>query len=329
VDRVSICGSDINLYKWNEVAQVIAKLPFTPGHECSGHVVALGPDCPKNVKIGSRVGVENHYYCGECFQCKNDQEHICQKMGQFGHGKQTIYGGFSEYTIVPARYLYVLKTDLDAKLTCLLEPFGVAHHACEEVDVKKDTLLITGAGAIGLCCVAVAKSMQASKIIVTDVVADKLAVAKKMGADIVINSKDEDVIKKVLEATGNDGVGAWIECSGAPVHNIGCKALRKGGRILMLGLPKGPLTFDTPLPDFIFKSITLKTIHGRKIFHTWEQAEKLLAKGKVDITPIITHEYSLDDWQEAMKVLISGAAIKILVDPTKVKKEAAAAASTS
>jgi len=200
------------------------------------------------------------------------------------------------------------------------EPFGVAHHACEEVEVKGDTVLITGTGAIGLCCVAVAKAMNASKIIVTDVVASKLELAKKMGADIVINSKDHDLAKTVLESTGGDGVGAWIECSGAPVHNAGCKALRKGGRILMLGLPKGPLTFDTPLPDFIFKSITLKTIHGRKIFHTWEQAEKMLASKKVDISAIISHEFSMDDWEEAHKVLLGGSAIKILVDPTKVKK---------
>jgi len=283
----------------------------------------MGPNCPDNVSIGSRVGVENHYYCGSCFQCKHkstDLRHICQRMGQFGHGKQTPYGGFSEYTIVPARYLYVLTTNLDPKLTCLLEPFGVAHHACEEVEVKKDTLLITGAGAIGLCCVAVAKAMGASNIIVSDVVGDKLEIAKKMGAHVVINSQTQDLLAKVLEVTGGDGVGAWIECSGAPVQNTGCKALRKGGRVLMLGLPKGALSFDTPLPDFIFKSITLKTIHGRKIFHTWQQAEKLLTKGKVDITPIITHEFSLDDWQKAFKVLLSGTAIKILVDPTKVKK---------
>jgi len=310
------------------VAKVIAKLPFTPGHECSGQVVALGPNCPKSVVIGARVGVENHYYCGTCFQCTNkkiDQRHICQKMGQFGHGKQTVYGGFSEYTIVPARYLYVLKTDLDPKLTCLLEPFGVAHHACEEVEVAKDTLLITGTGAIGLCCVSVAKAMGASKIIVSDVVNEKLAIAQKMGADVIINSKDNDLVAKVLEATGGDGVGAWIECSGAPVQNAGLKSLRKGGRVLMLGLPKGALSFDTPLPDFVFKSITLKTIHGRKIFHTWQQAEKLLSKGKCDISPIISHEFSLDDWQEAFKALLSGNAIKILVDPTKVRKSETAA----
>lgn len=108
VDAVSICGSDINLYSWNQVAQVIASIPFTPGHECAGTVVTCGPDA-KGLPVGARVGVENHYYCGECYQCQHDARAICKNMGQFGHGKKTPYGGCSEYTIVPAKYLYQLK----------------------------------------------------------------------------------------------------------------------------------------------------------------------------------------------------------------------------
>lgn len=111
MDTVSVCDSDINLHSWNQVAQVIASIPFTPGHECAGTVVKCGPDV-KGVAVGARVGVENHYYCGECYQCQHDTKAICKNMGQFGHGKKTPYGGCSEYTIVPAKYLYQLTRNI-------------------------------------------------------------------------------------------------------------------------------------------------------------------------------------------------------------------------
>ena len=110
VDAVSVCGSDINLYTWNAVAQVIASVPFTPGHECAGTVVKCGPDA--KIPAGTKVGVENHYYCGACYLCDHDTREICKNMGQFGHGKKTPHGGCSEYTIVPAKYLYQLKRNL-------------------------------------------------------------------------------------------------------------------------------------------------------------------------------------------------------------------------
>jgi threonine dehydrogenase-like Zn-dependent dehydrogenase len=195
VEKVAICGSDINLYQWNAVAQVIATLPFTPGHELAGIVTKVGSKVT-DIKVGQRVCVENHYYCGKCYQCTHEQNHICQNMGQPGHGKKTIHGGCSEYTIIPARYAYVLKTDIDPLRACLLEPLGVAHHALEEIDVKGQDLLIIGCGPIGLFAIAVAKELGVTKIIAADIFDDKLAAAKKMGADVVINSKNEDLLKK-------------------------------------------------------------------------------------------------------------------------------------
>ena len=106
----SLCGSDISLYLWNNVARVIATVPFIPGHETAGIVVKCGPDAA--IPLGTKVGVENHYYCGSCFQCLHGQRETCIHMGQYGHGRKTPHGGCSQYSIVPARYLYVLKRDL-------------------------------------------------------------------------------------------------------------------------------------------------------------------------------------------------------------------------
>lgn len=110
VDAVSICGSDIALYRWNEVARVIATTPFIPGHESSGTVVKCGPEA--TVPVGTKVGVENHFYCEDCFQCKNDLREICTNMGQYGHGRKTMHGGCSEYSIVSSKYLYTITRGL-------------------------------------------------------------------------------------------------------------------------------------------------------------------------------------------------------------------------
>ena len=110
VDAVSICGSDIALYRWNEVARVIATVPFIPGHESAGTVIKCGPDA--TVPVGTKVGVENHFYCGQCYQCKHDLPEICTNMGQYGHGRKTMHGGCSEYSIVSSKYLYTITKDL-------------------------------------------------------------------------------------------------------------------------------------------------------------------------------------------------------------------------
>lgn len=315
VERVSICGSDINLYTWNEVGQAIATLPFTPGHECVGQVVKVGPNCGE-ITVGTRIGVENHYYCGKCYQCTHDLQHICKDMGQFGHGKKTVYGGCSQYTIVPAKYAYVLTKNLTPQQACLLEPLGVAQHAIEEVQCVGDTLLVIGCGPIGLLSIAVAKAVGASKIYATDIIPSKLELAKKMGADEVINSKDEDLLARIMQLTNQDGVGCLIEASGSPyMVNSSFTYLRKGGHILLVGLPKAPLHVENVLQNVIFKSLVLKTIHGRKIFHTWKESEKLISEGKVDLSPIISHDLPMTKFEDAFSTLLKAEGCKILIDP--------------
>lgn len=117
VDAVSICGSDIALYKWSPMARVIATVPFIPGHEAAGTVVKCGPEA--DMEIGARVGVENHFNCGDCYQCKTNEREICQHMGQYGHGRKTMHGGCSEYSIVSQKYLYKITKGL-GKNRCFL-----------------------------------------------------------------------------------------------------------------------------------------------------------------------------------------------------------------
>ena len=131
---MSICGSDINLWKWNDTAKVIAALPFIPGHEAVGIVVKNGPE--STLQIGQRVAVENHFYCSNCVLCDENRGDICMKMSQYGHGKGTTQGGCSQLSNVSSKYLYPITTDISDEQACLIEPMGVAHNIIERIDVQ-------------------------------------------------------------------------------------------------------------------------------------------------------------------------------------------------
>ncbi|XP_067671841.1 L-threonine 3-dehydrogenase-like [Haliotis asinina] len=314
VDSVAICGSDINLYKWNDVARVIATIPFVPGHECAGTVVKCGPDA--KIPVGAKVGVENHYFCGACHQCKYDNRAICRNMGQFGHGKQTQHGGCSEYTIVPARYLYVLNRNLSADEIALLEPLGVSHNAVEKLEVKGEDVLVIGCGPVGLLAIASAKALGAKRVIGADIDDSRLELGKSMGAEVTVNTLHTSLKQFVESFTDGLGMGRVCECSGAPpMVNMSFSLLRKGGRIVMVGLPKQPLHVENVLQDIVFKSLTLKTVHGRLIYHTWCEIENLVADGKIDVNKIISHKFPMSKFEEAFTALFSGKACKIVIDP--------------
>jgi len=321
-EMVGICGSDIGLYKWDATGQSIASLPFTPGHEAAGVVVAHGPNNPRpELTVGTRVCVENHYYCGTCFQCTHEQKHICQAMGQYGHGmgkdpRIARQGGCAQYAIVPTRNLYALKTGISVVEACLLEPFGVSHHACEAAEVAKgDDLVVIGCGTIGLFAVQIARAMGAGKIIAIDIDEAKLKLATDMGASVTINSRTEDVAARIKEETENNGTGHLIEATGVPTFVNNCPFfVRKGGCVCLVGIPKTPIQFEGKGKDIVFRSLTIRGIHGRKIWHTWEQSENLM-NGQVDSTKVVTHTYPLGQYEEAFDALISGKAVKVLINP--------------
>ncbi|XP_052789831.1 L-threonine 3-dehydrogenase-like [Mya arenaria] len=316
VDAVSICGSDIPLYKWSPMARVIATVPFIPGHEAAGTVVKCGPEA--DLEIGSRVGVENHFNCGDCFQCRQDQREICQHMGQYGHGRKTKHGGCSEYSIVPQKYLFKITKDLSAEEITMMEPLGVAHNGVERLRVEGEDVLVVGCGPIGLLAQRLAKVMGAKRVIGADIEDWKLQLAKDMGTDVVINTRNQDIKQVIMELTDWTGIGRICECSGVAAMVNSCFSyLRKGGRVVLIGLPKQPLTFEHPLPDIMFKCVTIKTVHGRRMYHTWEAVEALLASHQVDVTKVISHRFPMSNFREAFEVLFNGTACKIVMDPSK------------
>lgn len=316
VSKVAICGSDISLYKWNETAQVIAALPFTPGHEATGVVVKLGKQASR-LGIGDRIAVENHFFCEKCLLCMEGRGDICQNMSQYGHGKGTIHGGCSQYSIVKEKYCYKLTKNITDNEAVLLEPMGVAHNGIERLDVSGKDVLIIGCGAVGLFAIACAKALGAKTVLAADVVSYRLNLATKMGADITINPKEVDNFKgKMMELTNGNGIARICEASGnAAMLNSCFSYLQKGGKVVIIGLPKQPLHVENVLQDIVFKSLTINTVHGRRIFHTWEQCERLVAEKKVDPSIIISHDLPMSRYQDAFEALFAPDTCKIVLDP--------------
>jgi len=315
VEMVGICGSDIALYNWTSVAQVIATVPFIPGHEAVGTVVKSGPT--SSLSPGARVGVENHFFCSDCYTCREDRGDICATMNQYGHGRGTQHGGFSEFSIVSSKYCYVFKTEMPFLSGVLMEPLGVAHNGVETIQVFGHQVLVIGAGPIGLLAAQCAAAAGSTRIILADMNAGRLQLAKdmKLSCELVtLDTSKVNLLEEIMKLTDNCGVARLVEATGAPpVVNSCFKLLRKGARIVMIGLPKATVQIEDPLPNLIFKSVTLTTVHGRRIFHTWEQCEQLIQQGKIDPTVIVSHQFTLDKWQEAHDVLLSGQACKIVV----------------
>ncbi|KAJ9447044.1 L-threonine 3-dehydrogenase [Diplonema papillatum] len=332
ITKVGICGSDIPLYMWNDIGKGIATLPFIPGHEAVGEIVAIGagaqPENAGELKKGDRVGVENHYYCEACYQCTHGEPHICSKMGQLGHGKlghgpgmdKTIamQGGCAEFALVPTKMLYKLKRDITDTQACLLEPMGVAHNGVEAAEVKKgDDVLIIGCGAIGLLAIQICKAIGASPIYAADIDEKKLALAREFGATHTFNTRASNLTSAILGQTQSFGVGHLVECSGFPgMVNKVWEMVRKGGNVCLLGIPKTPVAPELSGKDFLFRCVTTRGVHGRKIWHTWEACEALIADGKCKPELVVTHDFPLEDFQNAFDTLLKATGIKILMTPT-------------
>jgi threonine 3-dehydrogenase len=181
--------------------------------------------------------------------------------------------------------------------------------------IAAKTVAITGCGAIGLFSIAVAKACGASKVFAIEVNAHRRSVAAQMGADFALDPTTDPVEMQILEATGGTGVDVLLEMSGHPdAIRLGFAILRTGGRASLLGIPSRPFELDFAR-NIIFKGAIVQGINGRKMFETWFQMEALLATGKLDLEPVITHRLKLSEFPLAMQLLQSGEAIKVVMRP--------------
>ena len=309
IEKSAICGTDLHIYKWDEWAQNTIKTPLVIGHEYMGVVVDKGSEVTR-VYIGERVTVEGHISCGFCRNCRRGRQHICEHTVGIGVNRD---GGFAEYISVPATNVIKVDDRISDELMSVMDPLGNATHTALSFPLLGEDVLITGIGGpIGAMATAVCKYAGARYIVGTDISEYRRNLAMKMGATKVIDPRQESVSNamKSLDMVGGFDIG--LECSGsAEAFNDMVENMYNGGKISLLGLL--PSNTQINWSKLIFKGLTLKGIYGREMYETWYQMEMMLSHG-LNITPIITHRFPADKYQEAFRIMEEGNCGKIILD---------------
>jgi threonine 3-dehydrogenase len=311
VKTASICGTDLHIYGWDRWSQGRIKPPVTLGHEFCGVVERVGEEVTA-VMAGDFVSAEMHVNCGHCHQCRLGEAHICQNLRIIGIDQD---GAFAQFVKIPASNIWKLDTAIPEHYGAILDPLGNAVHTVLAGPIAGQTVLVTGCGPIGLMSIAVAKACGSSTVFATETNENRRAMAKKMGADVVLNPTAEDAVLRILAETNGTGVDALLEMSGnRTAIQQGFKALRAGGRASLLGIPTENVPLDL-VNDVIFKGATVQGIYGRRMYGTWVQMTALLRAGRLDLEPLFGERESLEKFENAFAKLQGGLAGKILLYP--------------
>lgn len=310
VRATSICGSDIHIFNSSPGYMRSVTIPTIIGHETCGEVVEVG-ECVTSLKKGDLVTPEPLLFCGECYFCKTGAASHCQNREILGVSTN---GTFAEYARVPAAGCWKHPPDISSDLGAIYEPIGVAVHGVLADEVNGKSVAVFGCGPIGLFAVGAARVFGATRIFALEVVSKRIDMARRLFPDVtVINPKEQDAVKAILEATNGIGVDVAIELSGsAEALRQAFKVLKPKGRVSMVGVASGPIELDTH-PDIIRKEARVLGVLGHVIWETLWQVRALLDTGKFDPLPVITHRFPLAEFEQAFKLAAGGEAGKIVL----------------
>ena len=309
IRRASICGTDVHIYKWDEWSQSRIIPPLITGHEMAGEVVAVG-NAVTQVKVGDLVAAETHIPCEHCYQCKTGRMHICKNLKILGVDTNGI---FAEYAIIPETVLWRFSPEIPLDYASVMEPFGNAIHTASVTNLLGKTVLITGAGPIGLMAIQVAKVAGASTVIVSEVDPLRIQMAYENGADVVINPAEKDLVREVYKLL-DDGVDVLLEMSGnRRAFEDGLKCVTMGGEVSVLGIFGGKIeiNFDALIT---MRGLTVYGITGRRMFETWRIADEPLRTKKVDLSKVVTHILPFDQWEKGFELMLNKQCGKVVLN---------------
>ena len=308
IKKTAICGTDIHIYSWDDWAQATIPVPMTVGHEFYGEIVEIGREV-EGLNVGQRVSGEGHITCGLCRNCRAVKRHLCRNTLGVGVNRP---GCFAEFLSLPASNVITLPDNISGDQAAIMDPFGNATHCALAFNVVGEDVLITGAGPIGIMAVAIMRHIGARNVVITDVNDHRLELARNMGATRAVNVKYQS-IKDVMEELGmSEGFDVGLEMSGNPMAlNDMVKAMNHGGRMAILGIP--PQETPVDWSQVIFKGLEIKGIYGREMFETWYKMIAMLQSG-LNISPVITHHFPIDDYQNAFQIMASGQSGKVILD---------------
>ena len=312
VHATAICGTDLHIYHWNEYARKrMTDLPMVFGHETAGEIVEIGKDVT-GYQIGDRISVETHIPCNHCYQCKVGNLHICENMRVFG---VTEPGAFAEYAAVPKDCIVRLPEGISYEQGAMLEAMGAGVHGVEVANVQGKRVLVSGCGPIGLMVIGACKAHGAKQIIACDLIDEKLEIAKTMGADMVVNSRECDLIDFVRSRTDGVGADAVIDITGSKQAILaGLKAIRKGGIFVSVGLPDGEVAVNLT-EDIMYREVIYTGVSGRLMFETWEDCMNILRTPGFTLEPLMGGIYPFRDFEKALAAIRDGAPGKMILVP--------------
>jgi len=308
IHRSAICGTDVHIYEWDAWAQKHIKPPLVVGHEFAGTIVAMGSNV-HDFKVGDVVSGEGHIVCGVCRNCLAGRRHLCAKPEGVGIERS---GSYAEYLCIPQGNVWYADRSIPLDILSCFDPFGNATHCALSFPMTGEDVLITGAGPIGLMATAICRHIAARHVVVTDVNPYRLDLARKMGATLALDVRNERVADAQKKLGMKEGFDIGLEVSGNPA------ALREmltnmchGGHIALLGIlpPGAEIDWDT----VIFSSLTIKGIYGREMFETWYKMTMMLQTG-LDINPVITHRFPIDEYEKAFEIMCSKDCGKVILE---------------
>ena len=308
VERTGICGTDLHIYDWNEWAQQAVPVPLVVGHEFVGEITEVGSNV-SDFHPGDVVSGEGHVVCGRCRNCMAGRRHLCAFSKSIGVNRP---GAFAEYIALPMTNVWHHEPSIDRDVAAIFDPFGNAVHTALQFPVLGEDVLITGAGPIGIMAAAVVRHAGARHVVITDVNAYRLELARSMGVSLAVDVRETSIADTQAKLGMREGFDVGLEMSGNPtaLHDM-LTNMAHGGRIAMLGLPDEPFAIDWN--TVIFDQLTIRGVYGRQMYETWYMMTVMLQSG-LDISPVITHRFPADRFHEAFSAIRSGETGKVLLD---------------
>ncbi len=308
VHACGICGTDIHILH----GEHIVKFPVIPGHEFSGEIVEIGQGVT-NVKPGDRVTVDPNITDKTCWFCRRGEMHLCENLTAVGVNYD---GGFAEYCRVPAEQAYPLPDSVSLDDAALAEPLACCIHGMDRAGVTSgSSVVLLGAGSIGLMLLQLAKSAGAAPVIVSEPDERKRTLAAGFGADIVLDPTMDDVAERVIAET-HVGADIVVESAGRPeTAALALKLARRGGTVLQFGVVGPDSTIAISPYDVFYRELTLCGSFVNPFSHA--RAIDLLAREKVKVAQLVTHRFPLVSAAEALQTAQGRDAVKILITPNE------------
>lgn len=308
VRAAAICGTDIHIYNWDEWAAQTVPVPMIVGHEFAGEIVEIGSAVTRELRVGQRVSAEGHII---------DMNSAAARMGRFHLDPGTVgigvnrQGAFAEYVCVPAFNVVELPDDVSDEVGALLDPFGNAVHTAQQFDLMGENVLVTGAGPIGIMAAAVARRAGARAVVITDVNPFRLDLAARIADVRSVNVAKEDIRDVMSQERITEGFDVALEMSGSEsAIRQAVDVLVMGGKLAMLGIPGRSM--QVAWGEIILKALTIRGVYGREMFGTWRKMLGLI-HGGLDMTPVITHRQTFDDFQAGFDAMRSGKSGKVVL----------------